>query len=327
MKKNLYTKLFIYFGILLICIILLAILNKTNVSKKVIAKYNLDSNISYNVKHKDGSIANSKLFVSELVDNINVNFTNKYSIDNDINVAYRYEIIAYVISNIDDSTLEETEVYRKEEVLKRINLMSHNSNILNLSDSIDINYDYYNKIAMEYNNSVNLAIKSRLLVVYNLYIVLGDEEEKQYTSSITVPLEKSTFTITKNEDNSKDVIYGKDNAKFIIDIVVISLIAIFIVLIILETFKTNKYKKEHALEFKYRKIMQDYNNVVVLINQIPQSQQLITVKVLYFKSMIDIQKELHLPILCYKSEKFIVYIIINDDLAYVYFLNSDQEKI
>ena len=73
--------------------------------------------------------------------------------------------------------------------------------------------------------------------------------------------------------------------------------------------------------------MQDYNNVVVPINKIPKDENIVSVKVLYFKSMIDIQKELHLPILCYKGEEFIIYMIINDKLAYLYFLNDNYEKI
>lgn len=326
-KKNLYTKLFVYFSIILICIISIIIFNKTNVSKKVTAKYNLNSNIDYSIKNKDGNISNSKLFVSELVDSININFYSKYLLNKNSNIKYRYEIISYVISNIDDNTLEETEVYKKEEVIKKTNIMSLNSNVIDLSDSININYDYYNNIATEYDNSVNLAIKSRLLINYNLYITINDGEEKLYTSSLSLPLEKSTFSITKNENNSSDTIYGDDNTLSVINVITLCLTFVLVLLIILEIIKISKYKKEHAIEFKYRKIMQEYSNVVVPINKIPKDEKIVSVNVLYFKSMIDIQKELHLPILCYKNNEFIVYMIINDKLAYVYFLNENEEKI
>ena len=95
----------------------------------------------------------------------------------------------------------------------------------------------------------------------------------------------------------------------------------------MEIIKILKYKKDHYVEFKYRKIMKDYDNIIVPIQELPKDNDMVSIKVLYFKSMIDIQKELHLPILCYNDRGFIVYFIINNKLAYIYFLNNSKERI
>lgn len=325
--KNLYNKLFIYFICLTIFVVALILINKLNIVKSKTNKYILDSNITYDIINKDGTNSDSKIYVSDLVDKIKVNFTSKYSLSKNSNIKYRYEIISYVISNIDDNTLEETEVYRKKEILKQSNTINSASNNIDINELFDLNYDYYNNIATEYDKSVNLALKSRLLVELNLYITLENQEEQKYTSTLSLPLEKSTFSITKNENNSSGSFFSDNNNKLFVNALFIGFTFIFLVLIISEINRINKYKKEHVLEFKYKKIMQDYNNIVVPINKIPKDKNLVTVKVLYFKSMIDIQKELHMPILCYEGEKLVVYMIIHEKLAYVYFLNDNNEKI
>lgn len=43
--------------------------------------------------------------------------------------------------------------------------------------------------------------------------------------------------------------------------------------------------------------------------------------------MVDIQNEIHQPILCYKGTKYVVFIIIKDNQAYINFLKEKEEMI
>ena len=328
--KKWYSRTIISFVILVVLVIGIFILNSIIDDNKPLSNYILESNIDYKVNLKDNKgISNEKLFVSKVTDTILAKFNYKYLQEDKVNFKYKYDIIAYVICDIDDDKQDIKEVFRKEKPLVKTDYMQSYNDILNIEKSVELNYDYYNDIASEYNNSVNIAIKSRLLVEMNLYINYENGLEEKYTDSISLPLENSTFSINKNETSKRGIIKSeeKNPKKILLNIIFCFIIIIDIVLLIFEFTKLLNYKKKYALEFKYRKIMRDYDNIVVPINKIPKDENIVTVKVLYFKSMIDIQKELHIPILCYKSDEFIVYMIINNKFAYVYFLNNEQEKI
>ena len=321
--------MFFYTGLLIVLILGIIIFNKTFSSKNILANYILNGETSYKVVLKDGNISNEKLFVSQAVNGISIKFNYKYSIDEKVNFKYRYEIISYVISDVDDNSQDSTQVYRKEEKILNTDYTSSYNSSINIDESIFLDYDYYNSIASAYNNSVNIPIKSKLLVNLNIYVMYEDGKENQYTSALSLPLEKGTFSIIKKDINESGIVKGDkiNNNKLIINMLSVVFLAVVVSLIGYEIIKIQNYRKNHLLEFKYRKIMQDYSNVVVPILEIPNDKSIILIRVLYFKSMIDIQKELHVPILCYRNNQYTVYLILNQKLGYVYFLNGEKEKI
>lgn len=328
--KKIYNKIFIFVSCIFVILIVLFIGNNKIKENEVIFKYKLDGKTNYIVNLKEnGGISKQKLFVSNTVDNILVNFDYNYRIDKKQNIKYRYEIVSSVISDLDDSNESLTEVFRKNKKIVSTEYKNINSDVININDSVLLDYDYYNLIASEYNNSVNIAIKSKLSLKLNLYVIFDGLEEKKYTSYLSFPLEKNTFSISTNDMNDSGDVEGnvKNTNKIIFEIICLVSIIIFIGLIIYEIIKIRDYKNTHALEFKYRKIMQDYDNIVVPITGFPNDKSIINIRVLFFKSMIDIQKELHVPILCYKSDLYIAYIIISNKVAYIYFLNNKKEKI
>ncbi|MBE6138942.1 MAG: hypothetical protein E7174_00330 [Firmicutes bacterium] len=332
--NKIYNKFIIYlislFGI---CTILFII--KTNIDNNdSLSNYILDGKMNYEIEAKPGMITgdntgNQSLFVSSTVNNILVDLDYKFTLDENINFKYKYEINSYVISELDDSSIENKEVFRKQQKLINYNYTNTFSNVFYIKDKVSLNYDYYNNIAKEYNNSVNIAVKSKLLLELKVFVEFENNQKEEYKYTLTLPLEKNTFSInSSNKEYKGKVLSNNRNIKeLLLNILIIASVTIFIVLIIFELKKFFKFKKSHYLEFKYRKIMKDYENIVVPINALPKDKDIVCIKTLYFKSMIDIQKELHLPILCYKRENIVVYMIINNKLAYIYFLNSNKEKL
>lgn len=332
--RKIYNRIIIYSVIIGILCTFLFFINNFIDNKNVLANYVLDGDINYSIEAKEGMLvgdnsSNQDLFVSSTINNILVDFNYKFSLDNDINYKYKYEMNSCVIAELDDSSIDNKEVFRKQQKLVNTNYLDSFSNSFSVNDRISLNYDFYNAIAKEYNNSVNIPVKSKLLLELKIYVEFENGEQEEYKHTLSLPLEKNTFSISINSNEYKGEVFSsnKNSKKMNFNIFMISIIIIFIGLIILELVKFFKYKKEHYIEFKYRKIMKDYDNIVVPINALPKDNDLVSIKVLYFKSMIDIQKELHLPILCYRGENFIVYIIMNNKLAYIYFLNNNKEKI
>ena len=82
------------------------------------------------------------------------------------------------------------------------------------------------------------------------------------------------------------------------------------------------------LEKKYKKIMDNYNNIIEVEN-CNFDKNMITIDVKYFVDLIDAQQELHVPILCYtdKVTARTWFYIVTDKLLYKYELNKSDELI
>lgn len=329
--KRVYNGIIITIVILILSVCIYFIASKVIPNNKKIVDYVVSSDIDYNVSQKDSTnvLESGKTYVSSKVNNIMFKYNFKLSFNKNIDAMYKYDIKAIVISSIDDDAEENPDVYEYPETLKSVDYTNINSNSIDLSDELIINYDKYNTIANNYNRSVNLAIKSKLLVVSTINVKTNFGKEEVYKYYSNIPLEKNTFSISLNKTNTKGSIYSKDSndVKSSINTVFIIVIFILCVSLIYQIYLINDYKKKHYLEFKYRKIMKDYENVVVPIRSIPKASDVMAIRVINFKSMIDIQHEMHMPILCYKGNEQIIYLIMNNKTAYVYFLNDNTEKI
>lgn len=329
---KIYNKIKIILIVLIIFTSLIIILNKLIDKKSILSNYILNGDIDYSISNKDNSFGYTKdqsLYVSSIVDNINVNFDYKFNLDKKIKFKYKYKISSNVVASIDDNSIENSEVYRKETVLIDSDYNDVYDTKFNINNSVVLNYDYYDNIALEYDKSVNIPLKSKLLLNLEILLEYENGQTDEFKYYLSLPLEQTTFQIQLVNNDYKGSIYKNKNNSVIVffNIIFILIIILIIAFMVYQISRLLKYKNEHYIEFKYKKIMRDYDNIVVSINAIPKDNDIVSVKVLYFKSMIDIQKELHIPILCYKSNEYIVYMIINNKLAYIYFLNNKREKI
>lgn len=331
--KKIYNKI-LFYSIFFVILIFLIIGIFKNLKKDQTFDYIFDGDMKYSIDYKENynnidNISTQNLFVSSIVENILVDIIYKFSLNENLRFKYKYEVNANVISMLDDSTIESNEIYRKKQNLIKTNYTDVFSNSFSIENEVSLNYDLYNKIAFDYNNSVNVPVKSKLQLELVTYVKFDNGQTQEFKEFLILPLEQNTFSISKNNKQYDGQIYNnnKQSQNIVFSIVLIVIIFIYLGLMLFEFIKFLNYKKQHYLEFKYRKIMRDYDNIVVPINALPKDDNIVCVKVLYFKSMIDMQKELHLPILCYKKDNIIIYMILNNKLAYIYFLNNNKEKI
>lgn len=322
--------------ICLVAIIVLAItlfaINKFVFKNNSLATYSINGDIKYNVTTKNKlatDLQNQSLFIASNTDLINANFKYNYKVDKSIGYKYKYKIVSSVVSEVDDSTLSKKEVYKKDNVLKQIDFKDPDIDGFNIDEEVSLKFDDYNKLATDFDETVNIAIISKLKVTLYVYVNYDNGKKDEFKYYITLPLEKPTFSIRKSGSGDKGTIITDeiDTVRLSINIGIISFIVVLFGIIIYQISRFYRYKKTHYSEFKYRKILNDYEGIVVPINAIPKDNNMVTVKVLYFKNIVDIQKEMHLPILCYKSDNVIIYMIIHNKLAYIYFLNDNKEKI
>ena len=127
---------------------------------------------------------------------------------------------------------------------------------------------------------------------------------------------KESLEYILNNNNLLAVLYGVSGLLFIV----------FMTngIIILNKNKNNLT----VLEKKYKKIMDNYNNIIEVEND-NFDKNMITIDVKYFVDLIDAQQELHVPILCYtdKITGRTWFYMVTDKLLYKYELNKSDEQI
>lgn len=294
-------------------------------SNKVLFEYNIKNDVNTRVILDDNEFSSNNIYVASLINNIIVEFNNNLLKDESYN--YNKSLMAIVeIVNLNDTN---SVVYeQKDELLRDIKGVAFG----NKDDRVIQNIDYkkYNAISNKYRNKIKFSTISRLRIVYTNNISTKSGINEKITNEIIIPLSADTVEIEKNyEPIIKNSVYDKkDNKTLLIILFGISVI-LFASSLVVAILILNKNKNNlSVLEKKYKKIMDNYNNIIEVEN-CNFDKNMITIDVKYFVDLIDAQQELHVPILCYtdKVTARTWFYIVTDKLLYKYELNKSDELI
>ena len=324
-NKFLFSIIAMIFSVIILSISILIYKN----SNKVLFKYSVKNEVNTKVLLEDNEFSNTNqagnTYVSSLINGILVEFNNNLLLDEKYN--YDKTLIAKV--EIVDSNDNNSVVYEySDDILKNIKgTISGNKD-----DKIIQNIDYkkYNSISNKYRNKIKFATSSKLKIIYTNNISTTDGIKEKIVDEIVIPLSTDTIEIEKNyKPFIKNEVYDKkDNNTILIFLFIIGgLLFIFSVIKIIIILNRNKNNLT-ILEKKYRKIMNNYNNIIEVENDF-FDKKLTTINVKYFVDLIDAQQELHIPILCYtdKVTGRTWFYIATDNYLYKYELTKNDEKI
>ena len=205
MKKNNLNKVMILLSILFFiigtCLIIVNIINNDNTTYN----YKIIKNNDFKIYLKDNNFYENNIlnkdnkydyYVSKSIDKIKINFNYKFNSNKIININYKYNITSQIVSNIDN---EDKLIWNKNYVLKEQKEYKINSNTFNINDSIDIDYNYYNLYAKEYEEEYKIKTNQILKIYLNVTFKtnLNNKEYKDYIE-IDIPLTNTYTSITNN---------------------------------------------------------------------------------------------------------------------------------
>lgn len=319
-KKFLYSILGIILSFLLF-IISFCIYKSNN---KVLLEYSIKNDLKVDVILDDNDFSHTNSYVSSLVDNILVEFNNNLLIDS------KY--------NSDKSLVAKVEIVDLNDVNNIV--FSYEDDLLNTKgvingnkeDKITRNIDYkkYNSISNKYRNKIKFSTSSRLRIIYKNKINNNLGIDEKIVDEIIIPLSTDTIEIDKNYTPViENKVYDKKENNTLLYCVIsfgfiLFVISISSLIIILKRNRNNLT----VLEKKYRKIMNNYNNIIEVEDDY-FDKNLTTINVKYFVDLIDAQQELHIPILCY-TDKITLrtwFYIVTDKYIYKYELTKNDELI
>ncbi len=311
-----------------------------NVKTKIVVNYQEKSDLKYKVYLHDNDIYNrdyigmNDRYITKLVDNIMVDFNYNIMFDKNISGYYTYKVAGTLVAyqdDINDSLWEKDYVLLNDitEVLNANDLKS-----IQIKDGINIDYDKYqdelNKFKQDYDIDVSGCLMVKVIIKENLDFYYVDklvEDEKEI--KMIIPLSYDTFKINViNDNNNIDKFYDfskKESVNYLFLIIGafslslgISFLALTIRNMILSYKKTSDYQKE------LRMILKDYSDIIVEVKRFYNKKKYNLIYVDTFKELMDVYNKVGNPISYreVKKDKEAIFIIIDDDNAWIYRLNA-----
>jgi len=342
LKMQLITKIIICSVLILISTILFIVQfkesknYKTAESETKLYNYNVSSDIKYNVKLFDNSIYDKKIlpqdgfYISSIVDDIELSFTNKFSGSEISKIFGKYNITATVKGNISEQN-EIKMLWSKFFILKNDTEFSNLSSKKQIVENLILDYDWFNNLSKEIYESTKILTSNFIELVMNIEYNVETKHgivKEIINPTIIIPIGSNYFSTISSNLNEKtgdikkiDKIIIDPNftliisCRIIIAILLLAIIALFI-------FTTNPSEYDMYIK-KINKIFKNYSKLLVGINNSTNLDCDNIFNVNSFDDLIKISDEIEKPIFYNFSENIgnmNKFYIINENTSYIYYV-------
>ena len=337
-KKN--RSIWYVFGMVLFAILAYLFVDSGfNTKTRVRVDYDKSSEVYYKVNYleKDyNGTANNK-YVSSMIDNIDIDFIYNNIICEYISGYYRYSIDAYLIAYEDDITNSLWE--RKYELLDEKSYVVDENNINNIKieDSVKIDFKKYreeiNNFIEEYQIDISGYLDVRINILESLnFENLDNVYEESEIISVHIPLSSDILKIGIDNIDDIDSYYEFSN-RVIMNIVFIILggfclaLSLTFLIMVISSF-TKIYNSQSKYNKELRKILNKYSDIVVRVNKLVVNKKYNLIYVDSFNELIDVynSKKQLITFKEVKRNSVTIFVIIDDDNAWVYKMVAENEK-
>ena len=304
---------------------------KTQEIYKYTNKFNYDYNVNLiNNEYISGEKQNDKtlVYVTNLIDTINLNLDYKYIGSRDSNLKCKYSVIGktkvlYSKNGEMQKILDEDEVILEE---REINKFASN---LDIDENINLNLKEKNELLNRFKQNMGMSIDAEYSVILKVEVLTDIEEKEvlsQYTSEIKIGLADKTTKLT-GDNNKEDTQYiskqyevstNKNVAIIILDLVLL-IISLVLLRNIMKSSTMNIVKNEFRQQLN--RILKLCQDKIVQISTKPNDDPANVVYVKDFGEIVKISEELFKPILYYldnqKEEAYFSVMTGNNIYRYI----------
>lgn len=300
------------------------------------------NNIDYRVYLKPNKffeepyLGKNKTYVTSLIDYIDVDYKYNSSFSEAMDTTLNYQIIATVLA--DKADVETGNYWSKVYALTDKTPFSvENNKTISIGENVKINYDEYNSVLNEFKNTYGVAVDGKLKIEM---IITGEATNEKMDSPIiidsriTMQVPLSALAIeasidSNTTDRSQQATYRVEVGGSLLIIMRcfgISLAVISIILIILTIKKHLKDKNDHLYIDHIKKILDNYDSVIVNVSASPLSKNQKCTKVENFTELVDMYNSTHEPIYYFRTKSISNFVIIKDQHAYMFSLSKSDFK-
>ena len=317
-------------------------LNSFSKSNDVEMSYEEKANIDYNVTllpgnpFETGNLSAVNSYIADYIDDISTDFYYDYKVGKKSDIKYTYYVNAIMELKSDKNGTVHSRI--EDKLITEISDEVKDTKELNLKQNVNLDYNYYNKLAKDFANSVNnehgIDITGHLYLEMHLNVITENEEFSEAIKDtevikIEIPLLSTQVKASMvNSINNKDV-YSEHEAAVLISksslFVAISLwiVDIIFLLLVCSFIMKSTPKKSNYMRIR-NNLLREYDNVIVNSKNDPNFKGYNVINCVSFQELLDAQKVLNKPIIFneYIKNQKSMFIIINDKDVYRYILKE-----
>ncbi len=330
---NNYLKIVVSFVIFLVAIVF--ILNSFESNElPTINLSNQESKIDYRVKLfkndfiKEDYMEKGKTYITDLVDDIEVDYNYKITNSKKFDSEYGYNV-SYKMTINHNSTGKQ--LWTEEETIVDNKNITPDKNTIEVKEKAVVDYDKLNDKIKLFKLNYNIPIDCKLEI--NLNVIDLKSNEKIALTGINTNLNTEIIDIEETEYNSlqPEVETLEENNDIsvvvIISIIVAIISLLFFIIEIIRTIRYNSSRKSYYEKAIY-KILKNYGDVVAELVSPVDLTNLNVIDVKNFDQMLDVEEELRIPIMFYETikNKEGEFVIVSNEIAYRYILRDKITK-
>lgn len=312
-----YVLFFVAIIVVCLCLMCAKIAERSQIIKQEILKYSNKLDTTYTVNIKENSyilektLPMEKVYVTDLIDSIDMNLDYLYTATEDANIKYQYRIVGVLSSYYTADGIDQR-VWEKEYELKPIAEATAQGKEVKINESIKIDLPSYNKEVANFEKEFGMALKSNLLIKMEVSMVseVGDiKVDNNYLSNIQIGLGQKTTQIKGDlQDIKSDKVTIKqepermkkeDKTAIAIYAILILVSVLCLVYIVSKTRSKNILRNGYKAELN--RILKSCDEKIVKLSRSfdLEGKELIEVK--DFGELIKLSEELFKPVLYWET--------------------------
>lgn len=308
----------------------LLILEALNFGKNEVISYNENGKVDYKVCltpnefYTNQCLEEGMEYVSGMINYISTNFSYdvSFSTNVDYDLAYHVSALTKIYDKNDASKI----LYQDEEIIVDKTSIEKNSKSINVFQELKISYAKYNQVVSEYNAKYSLdSLADEEVILY-----LDEPTEVRNVASITIPLGKQTFGITKSAiSNINKTVEINNNVWNQYNSVCAFLATFLIVIALMILFKTTRLvlkvtTNKNKYQARIQQLLREYDRCIVIARDGYETNVVRKViKVETFDELLVAKESLNKPIIFSKVNDVKCEFIVEDtDTLYKYVLKE-----
>ena len=284
------------------------------VSYDEVGRVNYDICLKQNEFYTDKCLDEGMEYVSNMVDKVSATFYYNVDFSTDIDYELYYHIAA--ITKIYDVNDAKKILYQNNDILIDKTSVRKNSRFIKFNDTVTIDYSKYNEFVNSYLTQYSLQSSS---AVVDLILYLDEPTESRAVATLSVPLGRQTFNVTKsattNTNKTVEIINDTWNEY---NTVCAFLATILIVVSLSILFKTTKLVlkvtgNKNRYQAKIQDILREYDRIIVIARDGYETNvERKVIKVASFEELLAAHETLRKPIIFSKVNDVKCEFIVED---------------
>lgn len=248
--------------------------------------------------------------------------------------SYSYYLKVIVTAN---QTNSDSNYFTREYTLSEPKEQSfQNIRQLNINDSIDVSYDTYNELLIDFKEEFGVSMDGNLEVVLVVRNMVNHELEertilKESNLGLNIPLTTLTMEVPIESDSQNStgelVSYEITKEGWFYPVArvlsILSYIASFLSIIYLIVLCYQSYRMESKYHKELKRILKVYDGVIVNLKNMPNVEVEKLLPVLSFEELIDAHSEVRNPINYIQKRDGAIFLLMSNGYYYYYKLKRE----